>query len=662
MLASSAVHAAAERVGGLGLAAAAAGAAAVFCALFFAGGFADAPLVWIGGLALAVAAVGAAAAALRLVPGPAFDLPTAGFLGCLFGLAVWMGLSTLWSLSPDRSWGYTNRTLVYAAFALIGVLLAAIVPRPGEWVARAAAVLLGLVLGWALLAKCVPALYGDYGRIARMRAPVGYWNELALLCDVTVPVALWLAAPRSRRPLVRAAGALLLYAAVVTLLLTYSRFGVALAVAAAAGWIVLDRDRVESIVASALAAAAGAGAFGVALALPGVTKDGQSHATRVHDGWVFGLAVLGIGAVVAAVALALARAETRRPLSPERRRRLERVATIVALLAVLAGIAASAALAGRLWHEFTNPVSSQISSSSAGRLASVNSSNRWRWWTEEWSAFTAHPGWGTGAGTFQLTDLRLRRSPLTTEEPHNTPLQMLGETGIVGFLLYAGAAVAAAAGIVRARRRAGGAERAAITALAVGLAAFLVHMVVDMDWNYVATCGPLLLVAGALVGRRAPERATAPSRRPLLAVGAVLVAIAGVYSLAAPWLAEREVASAATVAAFKRAHSYDPLSTLVLSEWATLEEASGNLRQATKLYRQEVSLEPQNGSTWYDLGSFYWRHGAAKLAYDALVKSYTYDSQGPAGVPCGLLDQARHTVLGVWPASCPRGSRRASTP
>jgi hypothetical protein len=635
---------------------------AAFCALFFSGGFADAPLVWIGALALGLAAVAAAAAAMRLTPAPALDLPTGVFLGCLFGLAVWMGLSTLWSLSPDRTWGYTNRTLVYAAFALLGVLLAAILPRPGETVAHAAAVLLGLLLGWALLAKCVPALYGDYGRVARLRAPVGYWNELALLADVTVPVALWLAAPRGRRAAVRAAGTLLLFAAVITVLLTYSRFGVALAVAAAAGWIVLDRDRVESLVAAALAAVAGAGAFGVALALPGITKDGQSPATRVHDGWIFGLVVLALGAVVFGIALVLARAETRRPLAPERRRRVERIAALAALLAVFAGIALSAAFASRIWHEFTNPVSSQISSSSPGRLGSVNSSNRWRWWTEEWSAFTSHPLDGTGAGTFQLTDLRLRRSPLTTEEPHNTPLQLLGETGIVGFLLYAGAAAAAALGIVRARRRASGGELAAVTALGVGLAAFLVHLVVDMDWNYVATVGPLLLVAGAVVGRRAPVQAEARARHPLLAIAGVLFALGVVYSLAAPWLADRQLASATTIADFKRAHTYDPLSTFVLSDWATLEDAAGNLRQAQKLYRQEVSLEPENGSTWWDLGTFYYAHGAWQQAYAAFNNSYKYDSQGPAGKPCGLLDQARHKVLGVWPASCPRGSPRAATP
>jgi len=109
-------------------------------------------------------------------------------------------------------WGWKIAAYLWTKAVAAGALLvAAILPRPGEAVARAAAVLLGLVLGWALLAKCVPALYGDYGRIARLRAPLGYWNELALLADVTVPVALWLAAPRGRRAVVRAAGALLLF-------------------------------------------------------------------------------------------------------------------------------------------------------------------------------------------------------------------------------------------------------------------------------------------------------------------------------------------------------------------------------------------------------------------------------------------------------------------
>lgn len=638
-----------------------AAAALCFCALFLAGGFDDTALVWIGGLALALAALAAAAALTGGLPAPRVDAWAAAFLGCLFGLAVWAGLSTLWSISPDRTWAYTNRALVYAAFALLGVLLSALVPRVGA-LAGAAAALLGLLFGWALVAKCVPALYFDYGRVARLRAPVGYWNELALLCDVAVPLALWLAAPPGRRALVRAAGALLLFGATVTLLLTYSRVGVVLACLAAALWVVLDRDRVESLTAVALAGGAGAAVFGIALALPGITSDAQPRSVRAHDGWIFALVLVGVGSLVVIAALAAARLESRSPLAPGRRRRVERAAGVAALALVLAGIATSIVFSGRIWSEFTNPVSSQISSTS-GRITSLNSSNRWRWWGEEWRAFTAHPGGGTGAGTFELTDLRVRRSPLTTEEPHNTPLQFLGELGIVGLLLYAGAAAAGAAAVVRARRRAAGAERAAVTALGIGLAAFLAHTVVDMDWNFVATCGPLLLLAGALAGRpAAAEAPVARARRPLLAAGAVLFALGAFYSLAAPWLAQRQLAGATSAAGVKRAHAWDPLSTRVLMVWAAFEDADGNVLRANDLYRQAVSLEPQSAETWYELGLFYADHKAWKLAYDAFSKAWTYDRFGPAGTPCGALDQARHRVLGTWPPSCPRGRPRAATP
>jgi hypothetical protein len=169
-----------------------------FCAVFFGGGSTDAPLVWIGGLTLLAAALAAASTAGRIA-GPAL-----AFLGCLAGLVVWMGASITWSLSPELSWGYTNRTLVYLAFALLGVAAGALVAPSA--VAEALAALLALVFCWALATKVFPWLYPDGGRVARLRSPVEYWNELALLADVGVPVALWLTARR------RVAATLLLYA------------------------------------------------------------------------------------------------------------------------------------------------------------------------------------------------------------------------------------------------------------------------------------------------------------------------------------------------------------------------------------------------------------------------------------------------------------------
>src|SRR5689334_14181388 len=101
MLASRAVLVAGERVGGL---LPAAGAVAVcFCALFFGGADSIAPLVWIGGATLVLAAI-------LLIQPLVVDRPAALLLGGLAGLAVFCGLSLIWSISADRTWTTTNRT------------------------------------------------------------------------------------------------------------------------------------------------------------------------------------------------------------------------------------------------------------------------------------------------------------------------------------------------------------------------------------------------------------------------------------------------------------------------------------------------------------------------------------------------------------------------
>jgi hypothetical protein len=621
------VRSAGERVGDLAPLAA---AAAVFGALFFGDGPSSGSLVWVGAAAMLLAA-------LLLVRPPVLGGPARLLLGSLAGLALWCGLSIVWSTSPESSWQTTNRTVVFAAFALLGVLTGARVRR--DVVAGGAAALLGALASWALLLKCVPPLFTDYDRVARLRAPVDYWNTLALLCAVGVPLALWAAGARRR-----VEGVVLLYVLTVALLLTYSRFGVVLALLVAAAWIVLDRSRVESLAALVLGGGAGAAVFGVALALPGITDDGVTRSTRVHDSWIFGLVLVGGGALVAAAARAL----RSREITPAGRVRVERTAAVAGLAAAVALVAVSVVFGGRIWHDFTSP-GSQLPNS-VSHLSSAKS-NRWTWWQEAWHAFVARPGGGTGAGTFDLTNKLLRHAKIDVDDPHNTPLRFLSETGIVGLLLYLGTAAGALWGAWRARRD------AASLALGIGVAAFFLHTVVDKDWNYAAGCAPCLFLAGAL----AVEPRPAPSRRPLLALAGVAVALAGVYSLAAPWLAERQLARADTLAEVKRAHSYDPLSVDALLEWASYEEAAGSVEQAVSLYHDATVLEPENADTWYQLGSFYYSLKLWRLAYDALNTSYTYDRFGPAGVRCGLLDKARWNAGFRFGVKCP-GVEPASSP
>jgi hypothetical protein len=578
-----------------------AGLVLCFCALFFGNGpLAVQPVVWIGGIALLAGAV----AVLWASPPGA---PALAYLGCLFGLALWCGVSMLWSASPDRTWIFTNRSLAYAGFALLGVLIGPAL----DLVATAASALVAAALGWALLAKCVPALDGDYGRLSRLRAPLEDWNMLALVCVAAVPLALWVAGRHSR-----VGGAIFLYAATVALLLTYSRFGVALACLAAAGWVIREPERVERLIELALAAIFGGAVYAVALGLDGITSDGTTHAVRVHDGWVFALVLLAGGAVVA---LAVRFAP---PVPQARRVGIERAAAIAAIVVALAGLGATFVRAHSVWNEFTNP-GNQITNAN-NRVGNLSSGNRWQWWKEAWHGFTEHPLGGSGAGTFQFTDLRLRQSSdVTALEPHNTPLQFLSETGVVGFLLFLGAAVSA---LWLGFRRPG--------PLPLVVAAFFAHSVVNYDWSFLAVCGPFLLVGGVVVSREQRERATA--RRPLAALAAVVFALACVYSLAAPWLADRAEARLDLA----QAHRYDPLNTDVLTLQAALATTP---RAAERYYRDAVALEPTNSSLWLEFARFYAENGDWVHAYRALTRAYANDPLGPAG-QCGLAQQIRKKV------------------
>jgi hypothetical protein len=561
----------------------------------------------------------------------------------LAAFVVWQGVSIAWSIQPSRSWDYTNRSLVYFAFAAVGALVASV---PLRRFAAVACVLLGALFVWALAAKVIPGIYPDYERLARLRYPLGYWNELALLAAASVPLGLWAVGPRHDRR-ARLSGALLLFAALVVTVLTYSRVGIVLTVVAALVWLCLDRDRLAALGPLAVAWIVGAVVAGVALLLPGVSSDGVSHDARVRDGLVFG-AVLVVGGVVVAFA---SRFLLSRAVDP----RLARGAAVALVVLVLVALAAAVVRAGgpadfvsARWHEFSNRISAQVPESPT-RIISASSSNRWRWWTEAWNAFTDKPLQGTGAGTFELVDRVQRDSPLATTEPHSVPLQFLSETGIVGLLLYVAVVAAAVIGILRR-------ERTRVwLALALGAALCFVHSWVDIDWDFVAVQGPLFLTVGALVSGPATP---IPARRWLVSGAIAVLALAAVYSVTSPWLATNRVTAAYTamehdhpglaLTEARSAHGFNPLSVEALFAQALVESDAN----ALKLYRRARDLEPTNPETWYQLGAFELIIGHPRAAYRDLNHSYTLDNFlfGPKTLAGHQLDEAR---CQIDPATCP---------
>jgi hypothetical protein len=564
--------------------------------LFFGGGSSAGPVAWIGAGAVLAAAAPCGAALWGLLPAPSIGREGLAFACLAGGFVAWNAVTILWSAAPDRSWEYFNRGLVYLAFGVVGAFVgSAVAPRIVVWLLGG---LIGATCLWALAEKAVPALYSDYGRLARLRSPVGYWNALALVVVFGVPLALWAATrPRYNR-LVKAGAVVLLYSLLVALVLTYSRGGILAALVVLGLWLALTRERFDSVAALVMAAAPAVGVLAVALALPGIAQDGQPRSVRAQDGALFAFAfVLGAGLAFAAAFFA-----RERP-SLERQRLLLRIAAGVAAVLLLVGVGVVASRG--------NPLKSQEVVQSPGRLSQGSLNNRWGWWKEAWQGFEGQPLGGTGAGSFELLHRKLRKGNVSVREVHNLPLQFASEMGLVGLLLAAGAAGAALLGGWRAIQRLDGDERAAAAALAVLLPTFLVHGALDYDWEFVALCGPLFFVTGSLL---ATGREAVRVRRPVWALALVLVAWAALYSIAAPRVAAARVDDAyaelergsveKAVAAAKSAHSLDPLSIEPLEAWASSEEARAHFRRARELYVQAVDLQPLNWAAWYELGRY----------------------------------------------------------
>ena len=446
----------------------------------------------------------------------------------------------------------------------------------------------------------MPALYEDYGRLARLRSPVGYWNALALVMVFGLPIALWAASSRRHSRVVRAGAVVGLYALLIALVLTYSRGGVLAAFVALAGWFALTRQRFESLAALVSGGVPAAVVCGIALLLPGIAQDGQSHSVRVHDGAWFALAfVLGAGAAFAAAWFLHYRP------GPERERLLLRAAAGVAIACVLAGVIVVSASG--------NPLGGSASvGSGPSRLGESSLNNRWGWWKEAWHGFAGEPLGGTGAGSFEIVHRKFRDSAVDVLETHDLPLQFASETGIVGLALWVGAMGAALLGAWRALGRLDGDEREAALALGLVVPAFLVHGLLDYDWDFVALAGPLLFVIGFLLAAgREPVRV---GRHYGWVAAVVLVAWAGLYSIAAPRIAAARVDDAYSqiergqlgqaASSAKSAHSLNPLSIAALQAWASVEEDAGKLPRARELYAQAVDLQPLNWASWYQLGLY----------------------------------------------------------
>jgi hypothetical protein len=621
-------------------------AALIALAVFAGEGSRDDALATVGVAALLVAVVGLGAAARGLLPLRRLDGPGMAVVAGAVALTAWAGVSIAWSIAGDRSWDWLARGLVYVAFLILG-LLAGALGAGARRVAAVLAVVIAAALAWALLGVVLPSFFEDGDRIARLREPVGYWNALALLADAGIALGLWLS--RARRLELRVWGLVLVYGATIALLLTQSRAGVVGAVAVLALWLSLSETRLADGLRALVAGLPALAVGGWAFSRPALVEDGVLRADRVADGRTFAALFLA-GAFVVAIAawrLHVSRLVAQRPNA------VRRVLLASCALLLVVGLVGLVAAVGNPVSWTSKQLAGEECANDPGRFTDLCANNRPAWWREAVRIARDRPLGGSGAGTFELARKQFREDASAVSEPHNVPLQLLADLGVVGLGLGLLIVGGASAGIRRGLRLAEGSERPAAAALSCVVLAYAVHALVDYDLDFLAVTAPMLLALGAVLVTGRPSATPRVGAFGLVLLG--VTAAAAIAVVALPALADRDVdrSLAATdsgriaeaVDAAERARQLNPLAIGPLEALALAADAAGDERLAVAWYEEATKLQPENPDTWFELGLYHFlATGDQCAAYTALNASYTLDPNGSRWAAGGPLDVARDAV------------------
>ena len=550
------------------------------------------PTTWYPGgiflLALAVVTV----VAYR---GVSLSRPALGGILFLGAFAAWSMASISWASDKGIAWDGANRTLLYFLVYALFVSL--------PWRRESVPLLLGgfslavLAIGLVAIARGAgnPTAYFMKGRLS---APAGYPNgACALYLLAFWPLAY--AAVRRELPTLVRAGLIAAATALAELaLLTQSRGSLFAVPVAVVAYLVVVPQRVRAALGLVLVSLAVLGARGRLLAVFDPIRDGRDPRSAVHHA----LAAIGISCAAAfAVWFLVALADRRVELG----RRLVRVVNIAGL--VLAGVVLVAAVAiaatsrdrlDRAWHNFKAGYPTQTSSS---HFSLGVGSNRYDFWRVAVLEFRHHPLRGVGVDNFAEDYVRYRRSGEEPLYPHSLELRVLGQTGVVGALLFAGFLASAALAVAARRARrpdlASGVARAGVAA-ALYLA---IHGSADWFWEFPALTAPALAwlgLAGSSSGRPVQARAVT-----MVAVG--LACTAAAVSFVFPWIAELDARRAVDVwrqhpqAAFAdldRSRTLNPLSTRADLLAGAIASRRNDLPRMRDAFRHALG---RDGNLWY---------------------------------------------------------------
>ena len=547
-------------------------------------------------------------------------------LGLLAAYVAWVALSFIWSDVPASTVADLGRVVTY--LGVFALALAIRAPRGARRMVGALGAAIAVVAALALLSRLHPAWFPDAGETVaflpvargRLAYPLGYWNGVASLTAIGLPLLLYLACS-ARHLATRAFAAAALPAMALTIYFTFSRGGTLAAIVAVALFLALAHDRLPKA-ATALLAAAGAAILIAAAGQRDALDTGLAGPLARRQGdelLMMTLVVCGaVGLLQAALATAGRRAARPAWSRPSRRLSLALLGAVLAVL-VAGGLAAGGAgKAADAWREFRQAKS--VGAGSA-RLGSLSSNGRWPFWRSTLKQDEQAPLLGQGSGSFEAWWAGHGSGGFVCDA-HSLYFETLGELGIVGLALIVAflgwVLVAGTRRWARAARR----RRTQLAAALAGCAAFCLGAAFDWLWELAVIPIAFLLLASVLVS--AGER---PRRRPLplparLAGGALAlaatVAIAIPLSAAASLQSSRAAAGEGDYAAALRdatdARRVEPYAAAPRLQQGLALEAQGRLAAAEAEVRGAVRREPVEWRAWTILSRIQAERGRAAAA------------------------------------------------
>jgi hypothetical protein len=557
-----------------------------------------------------VTLLGALVGALRA---PASRAPWIAF-GLLALLGVWTAIGATWSESAERTVVESGRLAMYlGAFALAAGVISRERVRP---LVNGLATGITTVAVLAVLSRLHPAWFpGDAAATgeflpstrSRLAYPINYWNGLAALVALGLPLVL-VSAAGARTLAARCAATAALPVLGLCWYLTLSRGGALAMGIAALAFVSLTSARGRALVAVALGAG-GSTILAAAVEQRPELADGLQTALARHQGDELLTMVLVVCVGVGLIRLAAGLAEDHGLVPRLRWARPRKVGVMVAVgLAAVVAVAIAAGVPGAVgdqWDSFKHPTlgTSTDGGGTSARFLSTSGNGRYQYWQSAADAFKDQPLGGIGAGAFEFWWARNATLPGFVVNAHSLYFETIAEVGAIGLALLLGLfGTILVVGISRLRRTVGD-QRALQAAALAGCVAFCVSAGVDWVWQIAVLPVCFLLLGAAALSTPADDVPRRPAGVvPRVGFAAVaLVALAGLVVPLSGAVAVRDSQGAAqrrdvpaALAAATSAQRVQPYAVTPALQRALVLELAGDLPAAAVAAREAERLEPTN--------------------------------------------------------------------